>query len=135
MFLSPICDTHVLNNVYNVIIYLVKQMSANLIHSILINLIWNAEANLFFCISCAKSYQNIKLYILQNKHRQFSNHILLKTTYTQRNITRFSKIILHDFPFLAYEHSEGKRAAISTNSYCSRDSLSASQETIWANAQ
>ena len=83
-----------------------------------------------FDISCVKSYQNIKLYILQNKSKQISNHILLKTAYTQHNITRFSKIILHDLPFLAYEHSEGKRAANSTNFYCSRDSLSASQETI-----
>ena len=41
------CGTHVLNNVFNVIIYLVKQMSANLVHIILINVIQNAEANLF----------------------------------------------------------------------------------------
>ena len=41
------CDTHVLNNVFNVIIYLVKQMSANSIHVIPINIIQNAEANLF----------------------------------------------------------------------------------------
>ena len=87
-------------------------MSAKIIHVILINIIQNTEANLFFKINCAKSYQNIKLHILRNKHKQFSNHILLKTTYTQRNITRFSKIILHDFPFLAYEHSGGKRTAI-----------------------
>ena len=133
--LIPNCDTHVLNNVFNVITYLVKQMSANLIHIILINIIQNAEANLFFKINCATVTKNIKLHILQNKSKQISNHILLKTAYTQRIITRFSKIILHDLPFLAYEHSEGKRAAISTNSYCSRDSLSASQETIWANAQ
>ena len=45
--LIPNCGTHVLNNVFNVIIYLVKQMSANLIHVILINVIQNAEANLF----------------------------------------------------------------------------------------
>ena len=114
--LIPNCDTHVLNNVFNVITYLVKQMSANSIHVILINVIQNAEANLFFKINCATVTKNIKLHILQNKSKQISNHILLKTAYTQHNITRFSKIILHDLPFLAYEHSEGKRAAVQPTS-------------------
>ena len=89
--LIPNCGTHVLNNVFNVITCLVKQMSANLIHVILINIIQSTEANLFFKINCATVTKNIKLHILQNKSKQISNHILLKTAYTQHNITRFSK--------------------------------------------
>ena len=65
-----------------------------------------------FNINCAKSTKNIKSHTIQNKSKQLLNHALHKTAYTQHNITRFSKVILHDLPFLAYEHFEGKRAAI-----------------------
>ena len=54
------CNTHVLNNVFNVKIYLVKQMSANLIYVILINVIQNAKANQFFKINYAKATKNIQ---------------------------------------------------------------------------
>ena len=73
------CGTHVLNNVFNVIIYLVKQMSTNLIHVILINVIQNRGSKPIFKINCAKATKNINKHIFQNKHRQFSNHILLRT--------------------------------------------------------
>ena len=81
-------------------------MSANLIHNT------KYRSKYVFNRNCSKATKNINKHILQNRSRQLSTHILHRTTYTHHNATSFSKIILHDFPFLAYEHSEGKRTAI-----------------------
>ena len=87
-------------------------MSDNLIHDIYNNHNTKRGSKHIFKINCSKATKNINKHILQNKNRQFSNYILHETTYTQHNMTRFSQIILYDLPFLAYEHSEGKQAAI-----------------------
>ena len=63
-----------------------------------------------------KVQKNIKLHIIQNKSKQLVNHALHKIAYTQHNITRLLKVILHDLLFLEYEHCEGKWAAIQPTS-------------------
>ena len=60
-------------------------MSANLIH----NMKYGSKP--IFNKSCAKAAKNINKLILQNKTRQFSNHILARTTYSWHSTTSFFK--------------------------------------------